>query len=505
MPKTLIQLLSGPGVELRSVRNPDVEVSSVVSDSRQVTTGTCFVAIRGHKTDGHLYIDSAVKAGAVAIVYDNPQFVDVIPPFLGAAQVADSRKACAVMAAAVHDYPANSLTLIGVTGTNGKTTSVALVHTLCQRHGLASAALGTLGRRIADDVAPTTHTTLDSVELHSTLASLRDQGITHVAMEVSSHGLSLHRTWGVPFDVVAFTNLTQDHLDFYQSMAEYEEAKALLFTEYVRFALPNKQIRAVINVDDPAGRRLVQRTECPVITYGLGTNKPAPHVTAEEISHSAEGTQFRLCVAEDKVRVALRLPGRFNLVNALCAAGCAVAVGMDVATIAEGLEAAQPVRGRFERVEEGQDFGVVVDYAHTPEGLRNILASVRELTAGRLLCVFGCGGDRDRSKRPLMGGVAAQLADIVIVTSDNPRSEPPSAIIDDILEGITGTRAQVHVEPDRRKAIQLAVSMCRTGDMVVIAGKGHETYQIFADRKVHFDDYEEAQRALRDRLSRERP
>jgi UDP-N-acetylmuramoyl-L-alanyl-D-glutamate--2,6-diaminopimelate ligase len=348
---------------------------------------------------------------------------------------------------------------------------------------------------------PTTHTTLDSVELQTTLAGLRERGITHVAMEVSSHALSLDRTWGTKFDVVAFTNLSQDHFDFYPSMDEYAEAKALLFTTYAGLAAPEKRMQAVINVDDPAGQDLAERAECSVISYGLGGD---PEVTARSVVCSREGARFDLCARGEVAPVRLQLLGKFNVLNALCAAGCGLALGMRVADIALALGTVPPVAGRFEQVDEGQDFTVAVDYGHTPEGLRNILTSARELTTSRLLCVFGCGGDRDRSKRPLMGGIAAELADVAIVTSDNPRSEVPEAIIEEIVLGIPEGRTEVHVEPDRRKAIDLGVSLCEAGDMLVIAGKGHETYQIFAHETIHFDDREEARRALRERLERKR-
>jgi UDP-N-acetylmuramoyl-L-alanyl-D-glutamate--2,6-diaminopimelate ligase len=505
MPKTLSQLLTAPGAEPVRLRGGGTEVAAVVSDSRRAAPGACFVAIKGYQTDGHAYIRAAIAAGARAVVYDNPAFESQIPPEVAAALVSDARKACAAMSVAFWDSPSSSLVVTGCTGTNGKTTSVTLVDAICRGQGYASAALGTLGRSVDGVTEPTSHTTLDSVELQGALAALRDQGITHVAMEVSSHALSLHRTWGTKFDVVAFTNLTQDHLDFYASMDEYLEAKALLFTEYAELARPEKQLQAAINVDDPAGRSLVQRAACPVITYGLGAASDGePDVTARNVSHSRKGARLDLCAGGEAVALELRLLGRFNVLNALCATGCGLALGVDLPAIAQALAAVPPVPGRFERVDEGQDFSVAIDYGHSPDGLRNILSSARELTTQRLLCVFGCGGDRDRSKRPLMGSIAEDLADVIVITSDNPRSEPPQAIIDDIRGGLAGGKAEVHIEPDRRLAIDLAVSLCRRGDMLVIAGKGHETYQIFAHETIHFDDCEEARRAIRERLQRER-
>jgi UDP-N-acetylmuramoyl-L-alanyl-D-glutamate--2,6-diaminopimelate ligase len=501
MPKTLAQLLVGPGVRPVCVRGGEAVVTSVVSDSRRVVPGACFVAIPGYATDGHRYIPQALEAGAVAIVYDNPAYDNHVPPSLPAARVPDARRACAVMSVALWDSPSSALTLTGVTSTNGKTTTVTLVDALCRHHGLASAALGTLGRAVNGVTEPRAHTTLDSVELQAELAALRDEGITHVAMECSSHALSLDRTWGLKFDVVAFGNLSQDHLDFYGSMSEYMQAKVKLFTEYAALAQPEKQMRAVISTDDPAGRDLVEQAECPVLTFGLGgADAPTPELTAREVACSAQGARFRLCHGGEAVPVELQLLGGFNVMNALCAAGCGLALGFSLSGIAEALGSVPPVAGRFERVDEGQDFGVAVDYAHTPDGLRNILTSARELTSGRLICVFGCGGDRDRAKRPIMGAIAAELADLAVVTADNPRSESVEAILADILTGTEGGRAETRVEPDRRRAIDLAVSLCETGDMLVIAGKGHEPYQVFADKTIHFDDREEARRALRERL-----
>jgi UDP-N-acetylmuramoyl-L-alanyl-D-glutamate--2,6-diaminopimelate ligase len=502
MPKTLVELLNGPGVELLSLRGAETPVATVVSDSRKVSSGACFVAVKGYATDGHRYIDRALAAGAAAVVYDDAAFTESLPPGLPAALVRDSRKACAVMSTVLWDSPSSSLVVTGVTSTNGKTTTVTLIDTICRHFGLASATLGTLGRTVGGVTEPTAHTTLDSVELQAELAALRDQSVTHVAMEVSSHALSLHRVWGVKYDVVAFGNLSQDHLDFYPSMAEYMAAKTLLFTEYAALAAPEKQMRAAINTDDPAGRELVKQAACPVLTYGLHGE---PEVTAADVAYSAQGASFRLCARGESIPVRLQLLGGFNVMNALCAATCGLALGFELAGIAEALATAPPVPGRFERVDEGQDFGVAVDYAHTPDGLSNILVSARELTQTRLICLFGCGGDRDRTKRPIMGSIAAELADVVIVTADNSRSETVESILDDILGGIQGEPAEIHVEPDRRRAIGLGVSLCQTGDMLVIAGKGHENYQIFSHETIHFDDREEARAALRQRLDRERP
>ncbi|MGQ9730853.1 MAG: UDP-N-acetylmuramoyl-L-alanyl-D-glutamate--2,6-diaminopimelate ligase [Candidatus Zipacnadales bacterium] len=505
MAKRLRDLLAKVDVDPRQVRGGDTKITSVTSDSRTASPGSCFVAVRGFETDGHYYIGAAVQAGATAVVYEDPTYTDSIPKTIACARVANSRQACALLSAAFWDFPDASLTLVGVTGTNGKTTTVHLVETLCREAGYSTGTLGTLGRTVGDNTQTTTHTTLDSVELQAALAQMRDAGVSHVVMEVSSHALSLHRTWGMKFDVAAFTNLSQDHLDFYPTMEDYLNAKALLFTTYTEFARSEKAIKAILNTDDVAGRELLRRAQCPAITYGLQEiDGQTPHVTAREVRFSSSGSRFQLSIGEETATVEFPLLGRFNIMNALCAAGCGLALGLGTQDIARYLSNVRCVPGRFESIDEGQPYRVVVDYAHTPDGLANILTSAREITRHRLICVFGCGGNRDRTKRPQMGRIVEELADVAIMTSDNPRTEEPLAIIDDIRAGLRGCGAEVRVEPDRRKAIELGVGLCEPGDMLVIAGKGHETYQIFADHTIHFDDREEARRVIRARLERER-
>jgi len=497
MKRNFAELAEAAGTE--PIRGAERTIASVASDSRKVGPGACFIAVPGFATDGHKYIGDAVAAEAAAVIFQNPAYAAQIPPTIACAQVPDARKACAAVSAAFWGRPSSDLTIVGVTGTNGKTTTVTLIDALLQGQGHTTGTLGTLGRLAAGTRSDMAHTTPDSVELQSTLADMRDRGVSHVTMEVSSHALSLHRVWGTKFDVAVFTCASRDHLDFYSSMDEYLEAKTLLFTEYAELAKPEKELKAVINADDPSASHLIERARCPVITYGIHSERC--EVRAVDPSFSASGARFQIDAFGAREPVELALVGQFNVYNALGAAACGQVLGLALGDIARDLAAVRSVPGRFESIDEGQDFTVVVDYAHTPDGLENVLAAARQIAPGRLVCVFGCGGDRDPGKRPMMGRAVSEAADTLIVTSDNPRSEDPMEIIRQIQSGIEGGAATV--EPDRRRAIEVAISICQTGDLLLIAGKGHEDYQIFADKTIHFDDREEARRALRLRLGRD--
>lgn len=488
---TLAQLIKDvPGS--RVVAGGDVPISHITADSRSAEPGSAFICIRGFATDGHLYAADAVAKGAVAVIRQDESALPALPSGTASAVVPDSRKAAAIIANAFYGHPSRDLHVVGVTGTNGKTTTVYLVDSILSTAGRATGIITTLERRIGDNTLPTDRTTPDALELQSLLRQMADAGVTDVAMEISSHALELSRTTGTKFDVAVFTNLSQDHLDFHADIDEYFRSKLLLFTDYADAARPEKQLRGVVNTDDPYGREIARQARCPVITYGLSDDAD---VRARNIKLRRDGTDLELDVSGDTAAVALRLVGLFNVYNALAAAACAAALGTELDAIEEGLRTASAPRGRFERVDEGQPFGVVVDYAHTPDGLRNVLRAARELGPKRLLVIFGCGGDRDRSKRPLMARVAEELADVVIVTSDNPRSETPEAIIAEIVAGFR--EKDFVVEPDRRAAIRRGIEMCRPDDLLLIAGKGHETYQIFADRTIHFDDREVAAEFLR--------
>lgn len=479
-----------------SSSDPDPEITGLAYDSRAVDPGDLFFCVRGFKTDGHVYLPNAVARGAAAAIVEHP----VDPLAVPALQVESVRAAMPKVAAAFHDYPSRQLALVGVTGTNGKTTTTYLIESIARAAGRGTGVIGTLGARIHEEEIPGERTTPEAPDLQALLARMleADSGAGMVvAMEVSSHALDQGRTEECEYDVGVFTNLTQDHLDYHRDMEDYFRAKALLFTEYPRAT--GKRFTGVINVDDPYGRRLVEMCAGEVLTYGVDSDAT---LRATDIEASATGLRFTVNAPEGKFPIRLHLGGLFNVYNSLAAMGAARALGFSWEVILGALQAAPGVPGRFESVAAGQDFGVIVDYAHTPDGLENVLRAARALNPGRLISVFGCGGDRDRTKRPIMGRLAAELSDLVIVTSDNPRTEEPSSILDQIIAGIPAEAAtRVEREVDRRKAIEQAVRLAEAGDLVVIAGKGHENYQIFADGTIHFDDREEARKALHARLS----
>jgi UDP-N-acetylmuramoyl-L-alanyl-D-glutamate--2,6-diaminopimelate ligase len=442
---------------------PDVTITDVTHDSRAVPAGSLFVAVVGERTDGHEHAAQAIASGARAVMAQRRLDVDV-PQLV----VSDSRRAMARAAATCWGRPSERLAVVGVTGTNGKTTVVTLVDAVLERLGVASRVIGTLtGAR----------TTPESTDLQAQLASFVDDGTEVVAMEVSSHALALGRVDEVRFEVAVFTNLGQDHLDFHGTVERYFEAKASLFE-------PGRAATAILNVDGPHGRLL--RDAAPpggrTVEYSIAD--------AGDLVVGPSGSRFTW----RNRRIELPLAGRFNAVNAIAAAEVCIALGHDGDAVVGALSAVSAPPGRFELVDAGQPFLVVVDYAHTPDGLEQLLETARELTVGRLVVVFGCGGDRDRAKRPRMGEVACRLADVVIVTSDNPRSEDPSAIIAAVKNGCVGREPLTEI--DRRAAIGLAIDGAHTGDVVVIAGKGHETTQVIGDRVVPFDDPDVAREHL---------
>lgn len=473
--------------EKRSITSGSPEITSLAYDSRRVSLGSLFICIRGEKFDGHEFVGAAVSAGASAVVVEDVDCVPEVPSIA----VPDARKAMASLANTFYDFPSRKLKLAGVTGTKGKTTTTYLIQGILSRAYGQAGVIGTLGARLGELEIPLDRTTPESVDLQEILAEMVRYGASAAVMEVSSHALALRRTEGCEYDVGIFTNLTHDHLDFHGTLEDYLATKLTLFSGYPPAS--GKKFTGVINVDDPSGRMVVETTHGNVVTYGI---QKAADIRAQNISASPNGVSFDLEGMGPKNRIDLKLGGVFNVYNALAAIGTAVALGIDMETVKPGLESVSSVPGRFQSVDCGQDFGVVVDYAHSPDSLENILRSARELTSGRLLVVFGCGGDRDTAKRPVMGRIAAELADVCVVTSDNPRSEEPKAIIDQILAGMENGKADVCSLIDRREAIERALSLARPGDLVVIAGKGHETYQIFKDRTVHFDDREVVREAL---------
>ncbi len=460
----------------------DVEVCALALDNRRVLPGTIFFCVRGFTRDGHDFAADAVARGAVALVVDHPLGLGV-PEVV----VDDVRAAMAPAAARLHGDPTATLRVVGVTGTNGKTTTAYLVRALLEAAGHPTGLLGTVKSVVGGVEHEVARTTPEAIDLQATFAAMREAGDTHCVMEVSSHALALGRADAIHWAAAIFTNLTQDHLDFHPTMEDYFDAKCRLFRD-------GRPEIAVINADDPYGARLareLQGGDREVVTFGI--DAAGADLRAADVSSDFAGSTF---VAGD-LELRSPLPGRFNVLNGLAAVATARALGVDDDTIVAALPVAGRVPGRFEPVDEGQDFALLVDYAHTPDSLENVLRAARPLAEGRLICVFGCGGDRDRGKRPQMGEISARLADLTIVTSDNPRSEDPQAIVDEILTGI-GERAATEAIVDRRAAIERAVQLAGTGDVVVVAGKGHEQGQEFdGGRKLPFDDATVAREALR--------
>jgi UDP-N-acetylmuramoyl-L-alanyl-D-glutamate--2,6-diaminopimelate ligase len=471
----------------------DVPVLGIACDSRQVKPGTIFVAIEGFRADGHDFIAPALERGAVAVVAQHPV---TLPEGVGWARVDDTRQALALLSAWFFDNPSHKLKLVGVTGTNGKTTTTNLIAAVLEACGWETGLIGTIHNRIGDRVIPVSHTTPDPPELQALLARMVEEGVSAAVMEVSSHALALRRVEGCEYDVAVFTNLTQDHLDFHRDMEDYRLAKQTLFSALSRPGFKKSSKCAVLNADDPAAASFLEASAgCAVITYAV--DQPAG-VRAMDIRVTRRGVAFAVESRWGGCHLNLKLTGLFNVYNALAAFAAGLALEVPVEKMKAALESVSGVPGRFELVDRGQDFAVVVDYAHTPDGLENVLKTARQITGGKLITVFGCGGDRDRTKRPRMGAIAAGCSDYAVITSDNPRTEDPVKIIEEIEAGVrpVAGRDRYAVEPDRRRAIRAAVKMAGTGDVVVIAGKGHEDYQIVGTEKFPFDDRLEAEQAL---------
>jgi UDP-N-acetylmuramoyl-L-alanyl-D-glutamate--2,6-diaminopimelate ligase len=461
----------------RTVNPARAEITGLAYDARRVTPGALFVCIRGLKADGHDFAPQAVANGAAALIVERA--LDLSVPQL---VVADAREAMALAADAFFDHPTQELEVVGVTGTNGKTTTAFLLFSILAAAGRRPGLLGTIENRIGGERRAATRTTAEAIDLQRTFRELLDAGDRSCALEATSHGSALKRLLGVRFSALVFTNLSQDHLDFHGTMEKYFAAKRRLFTEP---GLDGSRPPAAINVGDPYGRALAEELRAvgeEPVEFSLGDTA--------DLEVTATGSSFRI----GELDLTTRLRGRFNVENVLGAVAAARILGVDEEAIAAGVDHLAGVPGRFEAVDEGQPFTVLVDYSHTPGALESLLTEARSLATGRLVCIFGCGGDRDRGKRPLMGEIASRLADAVIVTSDNPRSEDPQAIIDEILAGVPGP---VEVEPDRAAAIGRALEEADAGDVVVIAGKGHEQGQEFADHTIPFDDRDVAREALR--------
>jgi len=461
-----------------------ITITGIALDSRQIIPGDIYVCIPGFSLDGHDFAESAIKAGARALVVERYLPLDV--PQL---KVEDTRKIVGYLAAELYNYPSQQLTLVGVTGTNGKTTVTHLVEEIARHGGKKTGIIGTLGTKIADKELPGQHTTPESTDIQKVLHEMVQGGVEMAVMEVSSHALDLGRVNGCEFESAIFTNLSQDHLDYHKDMDEYLKAKALLFSGMDKNG--EKQL-AVINADDPACDYLKKVTPCSIVTYAIDSKAD---FKAKNIHLSDKGVEFEISFKEKSAKVFYRTPGKFSVYNAMAAFAWGIMSGYAEDEVIGALESIRGVPGRFESVWGGQPFLVIVDYAHTPDGLENVLSTAREFTNGKLYTVFGCGGDRDKKKRPLMAEAASRWSDYLIVTSDNPRTEDPHSIIQDILPGIN--EVDYTVIEDRRSAINHACKTAAAGDTIVIAGKGHEDYQIIGKTKIHFDDREEVRKALR--------
>lgn len=471
----------------RMVVTHDVEVNSIQYDSRKVKLNDCFVAIRGTGMDGHAFVNTAVERGAKVVVVEN----DAVLPdsyFMHAGVVKvvvpDSRKALALLSANYFGHPSKSLKLVGVTGTNGKTTTTNLIQSVCQTAGMKTGLIGTIEYRIGDEVVPATHTTPESLELNELFARMVREGCAAATMEVSSHALHQARVYGLDFDTAVFTNLTQDHLDYHGTMDAYFEAKKILFDGLKDNAY------AITNLDDASGRAIVASTPAVKMTYSA--QQPAA-IEARNIDLSIDGTAVEIVHHQETTSIASSLVGRFNVYNILAAFSAGVSLGIPAQTVREGIQRVRRVRGRFEKIRSARGWTAIVDYAHTPDALDKCLRTIHDVLPkgqrGKIITVFGAGGDRDKTKRPLMGAVAGGLSDFVVVTSDNPRTEDPVTIIEEIVRGLPqGTRFLR--ELDRRKAIHTALGMAAPGDVVLIAGKGHEEYQVIGTQKIHFSDRE---------------
>lgn len=464
--------------------NPDIK--NITNDTRKVEPGALFICIKGHAKDGHQFAKEAVEKGAVAVLAEKEMAVEA-PVII----VPDTKRAMAFLADEFYGHPTQSLHLIGITGTNGKTTTSMMVDHIFADSGKKTGLIGTIHIKIGDEILETNNTTPDNIVLQQTFAHMVEEGVQAAAMEVSSHALIQGRVNGCDFDVAVFTNLSQDHLDYHETMEEYKRAKGLLFSRLGNMYDRNKPKFAVINSDDPAATYFSRETSAHVVTYGI--DHPADF-SAENIQMGVDGTSFTLSSPEGKREVNMKLMGKFSVYNALAAITAAYVSNVPLNSAIQSIEQMDGVPGRFEAVNGGQDFSVIVDYAHTPDSLENVLKTIRQFAKKRIFTVVGCGGDRDRTKRPLMAKVACTYATNPIFTSDNPRTEDPMAILADMESGVKGL--DYKVIPDRKEAIQASIREAKEGDVVLIAGKGHETYQIIGEKVIDFDDRLVAMKAI---------
>ena len=456
----------------------ETEISGITCDSRQVKPGFAFVCIKGAKSDGHDYAEKALENGAAVIIAERDLGLEV------QIVVSDTHAAYADMCANWFGNPADSLKLLGVTGTNGKTSVTYMMKKILEKAGYKVGLIGTIQNMIGDEIIAAHNTTPNAYELNSLFALMKAKGCTYVIMEVSSHALDQSRVYRLTFEAAMFTNLTQDHLDYHITMENYLAAKKKLFRMCKT---------AVINSDDPYSAELIKGLDCKISTYSMGDTST---YSAKGVNYRPASVEYEFVSDSEIGHISVNTGGKFTVYNSLCAAACAAEIGIPLVTVASALKELHGVKGRAEVVPTGRDFTVIIDYAHTPDGLKNILSTFRECKKNRLIAVFGCGGDRDKTKRPIMGNIAAHFSDYAIVTSDNPRTEDPSAIIEDILEGMKGAVIPVKVIENRIEAIKFAVSIAKKDDIIVLAGKGHETYQILNTGTIHLDEREVVAEAL---------
>ncbi len=468
------------------------EITSIENDNRKVQKGSLFICIKGYTVDGHEFAESAVKSGAAAILAERPLVLEGVPVII----VKDTVRAMAVLADAFYGQPTKKLHLIGITGTNGKTTTSHIVEKIFADQGKRTGLIGTMYTKIAGRTIETKNTTPESLTLQKTFRKMVDEDVEAAVMEVSSHALDLGRVHGCDYDVAVFTNLTQDHLDYHKTMDEYQRAKGLLFAQLGNTFHLDKPKFAILNADDHASDMFKRATAAHVITYGI--NQKAD-IQAENIEMTSSGTEFNVVIGEKKYPVNMQLVGKFSVYNVLASISAALVSGIPLADIIRSVEGVKGVAGRFELVNAGQDFTVIVDYAHTPDSLENVLKTIRQFAKKKIFVVVGCGGDRDRTKRPLMAKIACKHATNPIFTSDNPRSEDPIAILTEMEAGVQNQAIPYRVIPDRREAIKAACSQAAAGDVILIAGKGHETYQIIGGVVHDFDDRLVAQEAIKGR------
>lgn len=465
------------GIEYEILKGDNIDIKAIAYDSRKVSDVSMFVCVSGFVTDGCKYIDEAVKNGAKAIMVEQPIYLNKNVTII---KVKNSRYAMAIAISNLYNNPSKDIKLIGITGTNGKTTTSFLISSILKEAKKNVGLIGTIENHIGDKVLKSEHTTPEALELNQLFLEMKQNNINYVVMEVSSHSLALDRVSGCNFEIGIFTNLTQDHLDFHKTMDNYRKAKAKLFKMCKK---------GIINIDDVSSKYIADTASCDIIKFGINNNAD---FKAQNIKLSADGVNFDIIIDNRNINFCLPIPGKFNIYNTLAAIATCYSLSIPIETIQNGIKNTKTVAGRCQSIKTNKGFNIIVDYAHTPDGLENIITTVNEFNRGRTIVVFGCGGDRDKTKRAIMGEIAGNLSDFCIITSDNPRSENPESIIADIENGILKTKCSYIKIVDRKEAIKHALNLAQKNDIVVIAGKGHENYQIFKDKTIHFDDFEVA-------------